>query len=295
MVERSSYAGRIFLVCNYIGLAGLALLCVLPLLHILAVSFSARTPAEAGLVKLWPIGFNTSAYEYALMKVEFIRSFWKSVERVALGLLVNIPLIVLTAYPLSKEASAFRPRTAYVWIFFFTILFGGGLIPTYMVIQETGLLNTIWALVIPTAVPVFSVVLLLHFFRGLPRELEESAHIDGAGHVTVAWRIYVPLSVPALATLSLFSIVGHWNAWFDGIIYMHSSANYPLQSYLKTLVIDENILMMAADQDADLLEKISGRQFRSAQIFLGMIPILLVYPFLQKYFVKGIVLGSVKG
>lgn len=293
MVERSSFSRKLFIVSNYVGLSLLALLCLLPLINTLALSLSSRTAAEAGLVTLWPIGFNTASYQYALQKPEFIRSLLVSVERVALGLIINMALIILTAYPLSKEVKALRLRTVYVWVFFVTVLFGGGLIPTYMIIQKTGLMDTIWALIIPGAVPVFSVILLLNFFRGLPKELEESAFMDGAGHITIMWRIYVPLSLPALATLSLFCIVGHWNSWFDGIIYMHSAAKYPLQSYLQTIVIDEQLLNLTGSE-AETFRKISGRAFRNAQIFLGALPVLLVYPFLQKYFVKGIVLGSVK-
>lgn len=293
MIGRSSLSRKLFVGWNYFALSLLALLCLLPLIHMLAISLSSRSAAEAGMVKLWPLGFTVRAYEYALQKPEFMQSLLISVERVVLGLVINIVMIVLTAYPLSKEVNAFRLRTWYVWIFFFTVLFGGGLIPTYMVVQQTGLIDSIWALVIPSAVPVFSVVLLLNFFRGLPKELEESALIDGAGHFTIAWRIYVPLSVPALATLALFSIVGHWNSWIDGIIYLNSPKNYPLQSYLQTIVIAQDLISMSGG-DFELMRDISSRTFRAAQLFLGALPVLLVYPFLQKYFVKGIVLGSVK-
>ncbi|MBP1994280.1 carbohydrate ABC transporter permease [Paenibacillus eucommiae] len=294
MVTDLSFSRKLFVLSNYIGLSLLALLCLFPLIHTLAVSLSSRSAAEAGLVSLWPIDFNISSYQYALSKQEFIHAFFVSVQRVALGLTINMLMIILTAYPLAKEVNAFRLRTVYVWFFFFTVLFGGGLVPSYMIMQHTGLLDTIWALIIPGAVPVFSVVLLLNFFRGLPKEIEESALIDGAGHLTVLWRIYVPLSVPALATLALFSIVGHWNSWFDGIIYMRTAAMYPLQSYLQTIVIDNKLLELTGGE-GDLYREISGRAFTNAQIFLGALPVLIVYPFLQKYFVKGIVVGSVKG
>ncbi len=294
MVENPSIGRRLFVIVNYALLAALSLVCILPLVHVLAVSLSNSTAAGAGQVKLWPIGFNTSAYQYVLEKKEFMQALMISVKRVGLGTLVNMLMIILTAYPLSKETKTLRLRTVYVWIFFITILFGGGLIPTYMVIQKTGLLNTIWALIIPNAVPVFSVVLLLNFFRGLPKELEESAFIDGAGHFTVLWKLFVPLSLPALATLTLFSMVGHWNAWFDGIIYMNSPDKYPLQSYLQSVVIMQDLAVQSLTND-DLLKQISNKTFRAAQIFLGALPILLVYPFLQRFFMKGIILGSVKG
>lgn len=294
MVEDRSWGRRLFMIGNTAFLAALALMCILPLVHVLAVSFSSNTAASAGLVKLWPIDFNTKSYEYVLRQEAFLRSLLVSVQRVVLGTIVNMVLIVLTAYPLSKEVQAFRMRTIYVWTFFLTVLFGGGLVPTYMVVQQTGIMNTIWALILPNAVPVFSVVLLLNFFRGLPKELEEAALIDGAGQFTIMLRVFVPLSTPALATLALFSMVGHWNSWFDGLIYMHVPEKYPLQSYLQTVIIQQDLQQLSMTDDK-LLKLISDRTFSAAQIFLGALPILLVYPFLQKYFMKGIVLGSVKG
>ncbi|WP_409343333.1 carbohydrate ABC transporter permease [Paenibacillus sp. MBLB4367] len=294
MVEKPTVSRKAFVALNYTALAVLSLLCLLPLVHMLAISLSSSTAAGAGAVKLWPVEFNTKAYQYVLQKDQFLDSLLISVKRVLLGTSLNLLLIVLCAYPLSKEIKAFKLRTVYVWLFFITILFGGGLIPTYMVIQSTGLLNSIWALIIPNAVPVFSVVLMLNFFRGLPRELEESAFIDGAGHFTILWKIFVPLSLPALATLTLFSIVGHWNAWFDGIIYMNTPVKYPLQSYLQTAVIQEDLAAMSVN-DQKLIKELSNKTFRAAQLFLGALPVLLVYPFLQRFFISGIVMGSVKG
>ncbi|QTH46586.1 carbohydrate ABC transporter permease [Cohnella sp. LGH] len=271
----------------------LALLCMFPLIHVLAVSFSSNSAASAGLVSLWPVGFNLKSYEFVLQKEEFLRSVGVSVQRVVLGSLIQMLLIVITAYPLSMEVTRFRLRTAYAWYFLITILFGGGLIPTYMVIKDMGMLDTIWALLIPSAVPVFSVVLLLNFYRGLPKELEEAAFIDGANHLRTLFSIILPLSLPAIATLLLFSMVGHWNAWFDGLLYMNRPENYPLQSYLQTLIINNDFKATTAEE-LQMLKSISNRSVKAAQIFLGGLPILLVYPFLQKYFMKGIVLGSVK-
>lgn len=284
---------RLFVIVNYTVLISLSLLCLLPLIHVLALSFSSSAAATAGYVKFWPVEFTTNSYQFVLKKPEFLASVWVSVQRVVLGTLVNMVLTVLLAYPLSKEVKAFRMRTFYVWIFFLTILFSGGLIPWYMVIKETGLLNTIWALIIPGAVPVFNVILLLNFFRGLPKELEEASFIDGAGHWTTMWRIFVPLSLPALATITLFAMVGHWNSWFDGLILMNSPDNYPLQSYLQTVVIRRDLSLVSQSSLADLAN-VSDRTSKAAQIFMGALPILLVYPFLQRFFMKGIVLGSVK-
>ncbi|BBH24622.1 protein LplC [Paenibacillus baekrokdamisoli] len=293
MPQSTSLSRKIFNVLNYTFLIGISLLCLLPLIHVLAVSLSSNTEASAGIVKLWPVGFTFKSYEFVLAKKEFVASFLISVERVALGTVINMFFTILMAYPLSKEVTSFKWRTVYVWGLFVSILFSGGLIPWYMTIRATGLLDTIWALLIPSAVPVFNVILLLNFFRNLPKELEEASFMDGAGHFTTLFRIFVPLSMPALATLILFTVVGHWNSWFDGLILMNSPDHYPMQSYLQTVVIQKNFTSIT-EQEIKMLAEINDRTLKAAQIFMGSLPILLVYPFLQKYFIKGIVIGSVK-
>jgi putative aldouronate transport system permease protein len=203
-------------------------------------------------------------------------------------------LTALLAYALSKDSSSFKGRLFYVWFFVLTMLVSGGLVPWYLVIKSLNLLGSIWALILPGAVNVFNVVLLLNFFRGLPKELEEAAFVDGAGHWKILWRIYLPLSAPALATLVLFTLVGHWNSWFDGLILMNSPERYPLQSYLQTVVINRDLSLLSMS-DATTLAAVSDRTVKAAQIFLASLPIICVYPFLQRFFIKGIVLGSVKG
>jgi putative aldouronate transport system permease protein len=202
-------------------------------------------------------------------------------------------LTVTLGYALSKEVKDFRMRTVYAWYFVFTILFSGGLIPWYLTIKYTHLLDTIWALVIPGAVTVFNVILLLNFFRGLPKELEESSFIDGASHWTTLWKISLPLSMPSIATVTLFTVVGHWNSWFDGLMLMNSPSHYPLATYLQTAVIQQDFANMRAE-DVKTLSQISDRTTRAAQIFIGALPIIAAYPFLQKYFMTGLVMGSVK-
>ena len=165
------------------------------------------------------------------------------------------------------------------------------MIPTYLVVYKTGLINSIWALVIPGAVPVFNIIILINFFRDIPESYEDAAYIDGAGHLRILYNVYLPMSLPALATLILFSIVGHWNRWFDGMIYMNSPAKYPLQSYLRTLVITLDVEIMQIDE---VLQFVNNRTQRAAQIFVGMLPVLMIYPFLQRYFVKGIRMGGLK-
>lgn len=279
---------------NTILLILVALLCILPLIHIVAVSFSSSAAASAGYVKLWPVDFTFASYHYTASRDEFWASMLVSLKRIGIGTPLNLLLTILIAYPLSKETHSFRLRIIYAWIFFLTMLFNGGLIPWYITVKEYGLLDSIWALVLPSAVPVFSVILLLNFFREIPKELEEAAHMDGAGHWKILRTIFVPISKPALATLALFSLVEHWNSWFDGLLLMGNPSNYPLQSYIQTIVIQQNLSNMSRD-DMLNLALISDRTLKASQIFLGSLPIIMAYPFLQKYFVKGIVLGSVKG
>ncbi len=284
----------VFTVFNTVFLVGMAMLCIVPLVHILAVSFSSSAAAATGQVTFWPKDFSLNSYEYVAKRGAFWHSMLISGERIVLGGAINMVLTILVAYPLSLDKSEFRFRTFYVWLFFITMLFNGGLIPTYMVIKDVGLLDSIFSLILPTAVPVFSVILLLNFFRELPKELSEAAFMDGAGHWKSLWSIYVPLSKPALATLLLFALVFHWNSWFDGLLYMNDPENYPLQSYIQTIIVQRSYSMMTREEIAELAT-ISDRTLRASQIFLGSLPIILVYPFLQKYFVKGIVLGGVKG
>ncbi|MCD9022497.1 carbohydrate ABC transporter permease [Cohnella silvisoli] len=294
MIYKNVYGRRVFDWANYVFLGGAALLCLLPLIHVLAVSFSSSSAATAGFVKLWPVGFTLASYEYALMKPQFIASFLVSLERVVLGAVINMTLTILIAYPLSKEGRQFRWRSLYAWFFVVTILFTGGLIPGFMVVKQLNLLDTVWALVLPGAVPVFNVILLLNFMRSQPKELYEAAFVDGAGHWSVLWRIAVPLAKPALATLLLFICVGHWNSWFDGLIYMNKPEHYPLQTYLQSVVINRDPSMMTTSEELKTLSQISDQTTKAAQIFLAALPILLLYPFLQKHFIQGITLGSVK-
>jgi putative aldouronate transport system permease protein len=283
-----------FALCNGAFLTLAALFCLVPLIHILAVSLSSSAVAASGAVGLWPEKFTLNSYQFVAQREAFWHSMLVSLRRILLGGPLNLLLGILAAYPLSKTRREFRLRSFYAWAFFITMIFNAGLIPWYMVIKQLGLLDSVWALVLPGAVPVFNVILLLNFFREVPKELSEAAFIDGANHWTTLWKIYVPVSTPALATILLFSLVNHWNSWFDGLILMNSPRHYPLQTYIQTIVAQRSFSTMTQDE-ARLMATISDKTLRSAQIFLGSLPIIAVYPFLQRYFVKGIVLGGVKG
>lgn len=295
---QNSRSYKIFLVFDYIVVGLLALICFLPILHVLAVSLSDRVANGAGMVTFWPVNFNLESYKYVLKDASFARAAGISVLRTAVGCLVQMTLTVCCAYPLSKSSYQMPSRTVYVWFFLFASLFGGGLIPVYLMVKNLHLINSFWALIIPGALPIGNVILMLNFFRNLPRELEEAARIDGAGHIKVLTSVYIPLSKASIATLSLFCMVGHWNSWFDGMIYLNDINKQPLATLLHTLVSQSvlNVLLQTTDLSSlKSLMTITNDSLRSAQLFIGMVPILCVYPFLQKYFTKGIVIGSVKG
>jgi putative aldouronate transport system permease protein len=283
---------RIFNAFNMALLLLLSLLCIVPLLHVLAVSFSAKSAADANLVGLWPIDFSTEAYKKTIDNPIFLHSIWVSVKRTVLGTALTLLLSFLAAYPLSKESTVFKGRTVYAWIFIFAMVFNGGLVPFYIVIQKLHLINNFWVLVLPGAVNIFLTILMMNFFRGVPRELEEAALIDGAGHFRTLFSIYLPVSLPAIATIALFSVVSHWNSWFDGLLYINNKADFPLASFLQTVIIQQDLSTMSINPKEQ--ELLSQKTVSAAQIFIGALPVLIMYPFLQKYFVKGLVVGSVK-
>jgi len=300
MVQTSSTSRKVFVFFNSIFLFLMALSCILPFINVLAISFSDQIPVTENRVGLWPVDFTTAAYEFILSSPAFVTATWVSIQRTVIGIAVNLLLIVLTAYPLSKSRSEFRARAFFSWFFVITILFHPGLIPSYMIVFNTGLLNNLWALILPTALPVFSMLVVMNYIRGLPKELEEAAYMDGADHVYTLVKVILPLCKPTLATVALFSFVHHWNSWFDGMLFMTQVENYPLQTYLRTVIVQpdaffRNLSVIGGDQIAQLLGLINARTTAAAQLFLSMIPIMLVYPFLQKYFTTGLVLGSVKG
>ena len=295
-MKKTSDGRKSFLIFNYLFLAAVCLTCVLPFVNLLAVSFSGNTAVAAGKVTFWPVDFTTFSYEYALRGGKFLRALLISIELVILGTGVNVLLMVLTAYPLSRGKDRLLGRNLYMAYFVLTMLIGGGLIPTYLVVVKAGLKNSIWSLILPGALPVYNMVILMNFIRQLPEELAEAARIDGASEWKVLLKVVLPLSKPALATVGLFCIVGHWNNWFGGIIYMSETERYPLQTYMQSLLQNFEAMMKLSGTDyALLLSQMNAQTGRAAQLFLGAIPVMLVYPFLQKYFTTGLTLGSVKG
>ena len=270
----------------------LTLSCLLPLINMVAISFSGSNAVSANKVGLLPVDFNTSAYKKLLGDAQYWKSFLISVERVVLGTFINMVFTISMAYPLSKSRNRFRAREIYMKIVIFAMLFSGGIIPLFMVVSKLHLTNTIWSLVLPGAVPVFNVILLINFFKGVPDSLDEAARIDGAGPLTVLLKIYLPVSLPALATVALFAIVNHWNDYFSGLIYMSKAEMYPLQTYIQQLTVD--LTQITDANQLKQLASMNNRTFNAAKIVVSTIPLLIIYLFLQKYFVTGMVIGAVK-
>ena len=295
MITQKTAASRIADILIYLALALSALVCLLPLLNTLAISLSDKAAALAGEVTFWPIRPTLAAYEAMLEDKQFFISFRNSIYRVLLGGVINISLTILMAYPLSKSPRYFPQKNIYMWFIVFCMLFSGGLIPSYILIHKLHLLDTIWSLVLPGAVPIFNVIVLMNFLKGIPDELDEAARIDGANPWTIMLRIYLPLALPSIATVSLFTIVGHWNAFFDGIIYINSSEKIPLQTYIQQLTVEIRDTTGMTPEEIAKRNQLTSKTFNAAKVFVTMIPVLLIYPFLQKYFVSGLVMGSVKG
>jgi len=287
---------KIFRIFNYFILIVVCLSCLLPILHILAVSLSSPEFVAGGMVNLIPRGLTLSSYQFAMEGGRFLSAFWVSIQRVIIGVSITMFLLVTTAYPLSKSRHRFKARHVYMVFYVIVMIFQGGVVPFYILILNLGLMDSMLALVLPGAVQVFSMVILMNFIRSLPMELEEAAMIDGAGHWKTLVLIYIPVLKPALAVVALFAFMRHWDAWWDGMMFMRSSSGWPLQTYLRFMINNFRDLMREGGGHyhhlTGLLNEQSGR---AAQLFMSLIPTLIIYPFLQKHFTKGLVMGSVKG
>jgi putative aldouronate transport system permease protein len=296
MVESKSISARIGRIVIHTIVITLGLICLLPLWNIVATSFSSSEAVTANAIGLIPVNFTTETYKMIMEDAQFWRSFGISVQRVFLSLIINMVLIVLMAYPLSKSTRVFKGRNIYMNLLIFSMLFSGGMIPTYLVVKNLNLLNTIWSLVLPGAVQVFSVILIMNFFIGVPKSLEEAAIMDGANPLQILVKVFIPISLPALATVALFSIVGNWNDFFSGLIYMTKVSNYPLMTYIQSLSINiEEMLKSGANANSlENMMEVSNKNLNAAKIVVSIIPLLVIYPLLQKYFIHGIVVGSVK-
>lgn len=296
MVEKKNISGRLGRGSIYAVVILLALACLIPLWNIVAISFSSSEAVAANKVGLVPVRFTLAAYKKIVEDVQFWKSFGISVLRVFIGLVINMVLVVTMAYPLSKSSREFKGRNIYMNLMIFAMLFSGGMIPVYLVVKNLSLLNTIWALILPGAVPIFNVILVMNFFVGIPRSLEEAAVIDGATPMQILTRVYIPCSKPSLATVALFSIVGHWNDFYSGLIYMTKVDKYPLMTYISSMTVNLQDMVKAGASSESLKNavEVSNMNLNAAKIVVAVIPLLLIYPMLQKYLISGLVVGAVK-
>lgn len=227
MIRSKSAGSKVFTFFNTVLMIILAASCLYPLWYTFCLSVSAKEAVDAGKVVMNPIGFNLSSYSLIMNDREFFSSVWVSVQRVVLGTVISMVVMILIAYPLSKTNKEFKIRNICMWVLIFTMLFSGGTIPWFMTVKYYGLIDSIWALILSGSLPVFNVILIISFFRQLPKDLEEAAVVDGAGPWRILWGIVVPCSVPVLATVVLFVSVGHWNEYLQGLLFMNTPEKYP--------------------------------------------------------------------
>lgn len=294
MVESKTFGTKATKVVIYVVLGILALSCLYPLWYALCLSLSDKTAANSGMVTVWPVNFTTISYREIMSEGKFFHSFWISVQRTGLGTLFTVLVLTMFAYPMSKTDKEFKPLKVLKWAALFCMVFNGGTIPWYITMVNYNMLDSMAGLVLCGGLPVFNLILMINFFRSLPESLEEAAVVDGAGPWRILFGIVAPCSVPVLATIVLFTGVGYWNEFFQGMVLSSSDKNYPLQAYIQQMVITTQVNQLNPDE-LKLLSQMSNKSLNAAKIFIAMVPMLCVYPFLQRYFVSGVLLGAVKG
>ncbi|MGN7765504.1 carbohydrate ABC transporter permease [Paenibacillus sp. 22594] len=276
----------------YLFLIAIGLIMLLPLASVFSKAVSEEWAITSGKVGILPVGFQLDTLTQVISSSMFIRAFCISVGVTAIGTLISILMTALTAYPLSKRN---LPGISFIMVLFiFTMLFSGGLIPNYLLMRQLHLVNNLWVLILPGMISVFNMLVIKSYYESLPEALEESARIDGAKTYTILFRIILPLSMPVIATIALFYAVGYWNDYFGPMIYINETALKTLQLYLQDVVMDANSANLT-NKSVDDLMNMSPEGIRAATVVASTVPILLVYPFMQKYFIKGVLIGSVKG
>lgn len=291
MKNRTS-SEKIFDAVNVIIIILLCISVIMPLMNLIAVSFSSKASLTAGLVTLLPVDFTFEQFNYILGGEKFWTSFMVSLFITIIGTALSLLLVTPAAYTLSKSNLKYRKQI--LLMFVFTMLFSGGLVPMYILVKAIGLYDTIWVLILPSAMSVYNMILIKNFMESIPESLEESARIDGANDFIIFCKIYVPLAKPVLATIGLFFAVAYWNSYFPGLMYVTNVDLKPLQTYLYDLQHITGILTSLPPEQQAMYAGISDQGIQAASIIATTIPIIIVYPFLQKYFVKGIVVGSDK-
>jgi putative aldouronate transport system permease protein len=292
-MKHKSLSDRLFDSLNHVLLALLALSMLFPFLYIFSVSFTTFDEFLKSEILLWPKVWVTDAYQYIFQSKPFIRAMGMTVYLTVVGTIVNLLFTASMAYALSRKIYGQRLM---MFMVLFTMLFSAGMIPTFLMVKATGLLNSIWALILPAAIAPFNLIVVRQFFLNIPNELYEAAVVDGANEFRIFWQIILPLSKPVLAAFGLFYAVGHWNTYFGGILYLNDPKQWPIQVILRQIVIQSDAKnALGAAEQLMLDNPPPPETIQMAAILVATLPILLVYPFLQKHFAKGVMLGSVKG
>jgi putative aldouronate transport system permease protein len=287
---QDSRGSRVFRVVNTVVLLGVVVVTLYPFLNILARSFSGEQYIRAGQVNLWPKGFNTTTYELVVADAMFWTNYKNTVVYTVVGTLIAMVLTTTYAYVLSKRH--LRGRGLLIGVAVFTMFFNGGLIPNYVLITSLEMKNTIWAIVLPNAISVFNLLVMKAFFENMPNDLEEAAQIDGLSTYGILWRIVLPLSKAVIATMTLFYAVFYWNSWFQAFLYLDKAELFPVTVYLRNLIKGAENASSTGAAASEIAQ--TAANIQSVVIILTVLPIVLFYPFIQRYFVSGVMLGSVK-
>ncbi|MET3545771.1 putative aldouronate transport system permease protein [Paenibacillus favisporus] len=279
----------------YVLLGGVTLIVLYPLFFVLIASVSNPGSVIRGEVWLWPKGFSLVGYERLFGNKELLRGFMNTVMYTVVGTALNVVMTVAGAYPLSR--ADFKGRHFFTFLIVFTMFFGGGMIPTYLLIKSLGLLNTFWAMIIPSAVSVWNILIMRTFFQSsIPKEVQEAAFMDGCSNIKILLKVVLPLSGPVLAVMVLFYAVGHWNAYFSALLYLSDRDLYPMQLFLREILVQNQMQEMVDISDDTLARSLMDAEaIKYAAVIVTNLPMLILYPFLQKYFVKGVMVGAIKG
>lgn len=297
MVRDNTLKSRILDILIYSMLAIILIVTLYPVLHICAASFSSGRAYDKGLVTVFPVEFNLISYKMIFEAKLVPHSFGNSAIYTVVGTTVNLILTGTFAYTLSRKRLAFRG--IYTGLVIFSMYFSGGLIPMFLLVKNLSMYNSMWALILPGAINTTNLIIMRTFFQSIPMELEESAFIDGANDITIFFKIILPLSKAGIVTIGLYYAVSHWNGWFSAMIYLKDTSKYPLQMILRQIIImSQGLQEAASSSDPEALTStgivnVAGVKF--ATLFVSMVPMLILYPFIQKYFIKGVMIGSVKG
>ncbi|OAS24328.1 carbohydrate ABC transporter permease [Paenibacillus oryzisoli] len=291
MVEDKTMAGRMFGIINYVLLTIIGLVTIIPFVHVVAGSFTTSAEMAAKKFVLIPTDWSIEAYRFIFSTNTIFKAMAVSIGTTAIGTVISMFITALMAYGLARRDV--DGRKVIMFLVVFTMLFHGGLIPTFLVVKELGMIDTYAALILPTAISAFNLIILKNFFQNIPEGLEESAKIDGCSDFGILFRIVLPLSMPAIATISLFYAVTYWNTYMSAILYINESAKWPIQVLLRQIVVLASGMDVSSDLDS--VAPPPAQSIKMAVIVVATLPILLVYPFLQKHFAKGAMIGSIKG